>query len=91
MPISDEIQIIWTGNSYEETDFGNSDIPEWPVQDAGAHWHYEQFEGQRVHFTRSNVYFGFMAQFIGMADELSDGIMAGDVFTCSNGKVYKEI
>jgi hypothetical protein len=82
-------QIIYTGNEYEEADRSNSEVPEWPVQDNGAHWHHEQFDGQRVHFTRSDVHFGFEAEYIGDVDDISDDVLAGDVFVCSNGKVYK--
>lgn len=55
-------QIIWTGNEYEVADNSNSEIPEWPVQDSGARWHYKKFDGQRVHFNQEQVDFGFLAE-----------------------------
>lgn len=46
------IQLIWTGDCYEVADERNSELPEWPVQDEGARWHYEEFNGQRAVYQR---------------------------------------
>ena len=60
-------QLINTGNEYEIADDRNSEIPTWPVQDQGAHWHSSEFEGQRVVYDCARVEFGFLANI--MSDE----------------------
>jgi len=54
-------QLIFVGDHYEIADSSNSEIPKWPVQDEGGHWHSRQFSGQRARFDRSHVDFGFQA------------------------------
>ena len=54
-------QIIFVCDRTEIADGNNSETPEWPVQDQGGHWNYEQFPGQRVTFSGPRVGFGFLA------------------------------
>lgn len=85
-------QIIWTGNEYEVADGMNSESPEWPVQDSGAHWNYEEFEGQRVVFRGNNVHFGILAEELAEAEvpREADGKMnLNDLYLCNNGRVYR--
>ena len=88
-------QIIFTGNEYEEADScDRAERPEWPVQDAGAHWHHEQFDGQMVVYRTSEVHFGFMAEEVPEQDvpRDEDGEMNLDgLFLCSNGKIYRAL
>ncbi|MDD5385319.1 MAG: hypothetical protein PHG89_10625, partial [Gallionella sp.] len=91
---ANQIQIVCTGNEYEEADRSNSEAPEWPVQDEGAHWHHEQFNGQRVAYRTSHVHFGFMAEEIAEEDvpRDADGEMNfNDLFLCNNGRVYRAV
>ena len=55
-------QQIWVGDGYEVATDDNSEIPEWPIQDAGGRWRYEEFDGQRVRFDRGHVDFGFLEE-----------------------------
>lgn len=87
-------QIIFTGDTYEEADRSNCEIPDWPVQDEGAHWHYEQFDGQCVKYKNQTVHFGFEAEEIPEKDVPlnADGEMnLNDLFLCNNGKIYRAI
>ena len=86
-----EIQIIYTGNQYEAADRSNSELPEWPVQDSGAHWHHEEFEGQRVIYRGGDVFFGFMAECIGETEDMSEEVLAGAVYCCEDGKTYRAV
>lgn len=88
-------QIIWTGNEYELADPGNSEVPaDWPVQDAGAHWHDQEFDGQRVVFRGSNVHFGFLAEELPESEVQHDAdgsINLNDLYLCNNGRVYRAV
>jgi len=86
-------QIIWTGNEYEIADDRNSEIPDWPIQDAGARWHREEFPGQRVHFDRQNVYFGIAVEEISREKLktltfLNEADQAEDMFFDPNAPVF---
>lgn len=63
-------QLIYVCDRCEIADSSNSEVPEWPVQDQGAHWHYSQFDGQRVAYDRARVEFGFLANRMS-ADDIS--------------------
>lgn len=88
-------QIIWTGNEYELADRADrAEIPEWPVQDEGAHWHHKQFDGQCVCYRNETVHFGFEAEEIEESEvpRDADGEMnLDDLFLCNNGRVYRAI
>lgn len=56
------VQLIWTGDRHEEADSLNSEVPQWPVQDESARWNQREFRGQRVAYSRGDVWFGFRAK-----------------------------
>ncbi len=86
-------QIIWTGNEYEVAESADrAERPEWPVQDEGARWHYEQFDGQLVVYRSSSVHFGFEAEEVAEQDVPRDAdgeLNLNDLFLCNNGIVYR--
>lgn len=86
-------QIIFNGNEYAEScTCDRAERPEWPVQDQGAHWHHEEFDGQMVVYRTSEVYFGFMAEKVPEQDvpRDEDGEMdLDDLFLCDNGEIYR--
>jgi hypothetical protein len=88
-------QIIWTGNEYEVADRADrAELPEWPVQDTGARWHHEQFDGQRACFRPSSVHFGFEAEEVAEQDVPRDAdgeLNLNDLFLCSNGTIYRAV
>lgn len=51
-------QLVRVCDHFEIADDSNSEVPEWPVQDEGARWHHEAFQGQRVAYDRAHVHFG---------------------------------
>lgn len=81
-------QLIYVCGRCEVADSSNSEVPEWPVQDQGAHWHYSRFDGQRVAYDRAQVEFGFLATpmaaeevaALDMDDLPSDVYIVGDDF-----------
>lgn len=81
-------QLIHIDNRCVIADDNNSEIPKWPVQDQGAHWHYSKFTGQRIAYNRTHVSFGFEARrmsvdevaTLNMSDLPSDVEVIGDVF-----------
>lgn len=86
-------QIIFNGNGYEEAHgCDRAKCPEWPVQDQGAHWHHEEFEGQMVVYRTSDVHFGFVAAEVPEQDVPRDEdgeLNLNDLFLCDNGKIYR--
>jgi hypothetical protein len=50
-------QLVFVCDRHEVATDSNSEVPAWPVQDAGGHWHYEAFPGQRVAYTQRDVNF----------------------------------
>lgn len=90
--ITNTTQLIYGCDRHEIADSSNSETPEWPVQDQGAHWHYSQFDGQRVAYDRGRVEFGFLAKRMS-DDEISDLDMddlPSDVYVVGND-FYKSI
>ena len=89
------VQLIWTGNDYEIAENADRvERPDWPVQDAGARWHYEKFDGQMACFRGSDVFFGFEAEEVPKADvprDEDDELNLNDLFGCNNGKIYRAI
>lgn len=63
-------QLIYVCDRCEIADSSNSETPEWPVQDQGAHWNYSKFDGQRVAYDRARIEFGFLANLMS-AEEVS--------------------
>jgi hypothetical protein len=55
-------QLIYVCDALEIANDRNSKVPNWPVQDNSGRWNYEKFNGQRVAYSRANIYFGFMAR-----------------------------
>ena len=88
-------QIIYNGSEYEmASDCSRAELPEWPVQDSGAHWHHEQFDGQVAVFRAGEVHFGFMAEEVPEEDlpRHADGaVNTNDLFGCNNGKIYRSV
>ena len=87
-------QIICTGNEYKIADSTNSELPIWPVQDEGGHWHYEQFAGQRCYFTQREVHFGFMATEVAEHDVPLDAdgdLDLDELFRCNDGSIWRSI
>ena len=83
-------QIIWTGNYYELVyDTDRAEIPKWPVMDAGAHWHYRKFKGQRVCFRDSNVHFGFLAELVGSIADFSEDTLFQDKMYVVGSQVFR--
>ena len=86
-------QLIYDGLDYTEAaNCALAELPNWPVQDSGAHWHHEQFAGQMAVFHTSEVHFGFLAAEVLEQDvpRDKDGEMdLSDLFVCSNGKIYR--
>jgi len=86
-------QIIFNGNEYEEArSCDRAERPEWPVQDLGAHWHHEEFEGQMVVYCTSEYHFGFMAEEVPEQDvprDVDGELNLNDLFLCDNGKIYR--
>lgn len=88
------IQVINTGNEFEVADRMNSESPEWPVQDQGGHWHYEQFEGQRVVFRGAGVFFGFECEEVAEEDVPRDAdgeLNLNDMYRCNDGRFYRPL
>lgn len=90
-----QTQIIYTGNDYEIARHAErAERPEWPVQDAGGHWHHEQFDGQLAVFRGAQVFFGFMAEEV-VENEVprhADGEMNFDgLFLCNDGCIYRDV
>jgi hypothetical protein len=88
-------QLIWNGvDAYVVADDRNSEAPSWPVDDNGR-WVYPAFTGQRVLFRKSSVFFGFLAEEIGMndlpLDEDGEPIFNSDFYMTEDYRVFRAI
>jgi hypothetical protein len=95
-------QLIWTdngyetGNGYESAESaaraGCAEVPAWPIQDAGARWHHEQFPGQLVCYSHGDVHFGFLVDPVPLSDVPldEDGDYDTDgLFVCPEGSFWR--
>lgn len=81
-------QLVWVCDRYELADDNNSEVPNWPVQDEGGHWHREEFPGQRVAYDRAHVNFGIRVEPCDPPADLDD-IPQGVYLT--EGRWWKEV
>jgi len=84
---NDMLQLVWVCDTYEVADDRNSEVPEWPVQDAGGRWNHELFPGQRVAYDRANVNFGIQVEEI---DDPQLEELPPDIYF-DGSKFYREV
>lgn len=92
MEESSTVQLIYIGNECKLADPQNSEIPDWPVEDQGGHWHRSAFVGQRAAFGQNSVEFGFLARLMDEKEVSGLNItnLPGDVFY-ADGQYYKQV